>query len=147
MPNENDNATTKREDPLAHSVMFWLLIGLAASAFVPAVLGPVWQDRLAWQRRELALEAKVTALQARRDRNADLIERLSSDPATQRRLAMREIGFVPPGERIVQILPDERAFLPEFAKPVKTRRSKRPVRAGSNKSPADCRRFLPIAPS
>lgn len=100
--------------------MFWLLLGLAASAFVPAVLGPVWQDRLAWREKELALEAKVAALEARKERNDELIERLKSDPATQRRLAMREIGYVPPGERVVQVLPDEKTLLPDYAKPVKT---------------------------
>jgi hypothetical protein len=33
---------------------------------------------------------------------------------------MREIGFVPPGERVVQLRPNEETLLPDYVRPVKT---------------------------
>lgn len=104
-------------EPSAHTLMFWMLIVLAACAFVPVVLGPAWQDRTAWERKEAALAAEVAALQARRDRNQAIIDALLADPAAGARLAARELGFTRPGEKLVRFEDECEPALPSYAKP------------------------------
>jgi len=104
-------------EPPAHAFMFWLLLALAASAFLPAALSPIWQDRLAWKQKEEAAGARVLALRQRYERNQATIEALGSDPAANERLAIRELGYVRPGEKLVSLAGWERPGLPASARP------------------------------
>lgn len=99
--------------------MFWLLLGLASTAFLPAVIAPVWRDRMAWRQRQAALESEVQTLRERSEHNHMLIDRLMNDPAANERLAIRELGVMPPGEKLVQVRIDTDETLPAYATPPK----------------------------
>jgi cell division protein FtsB len=134
-------AVTEWDEPPAHGLMFWLLIGLAACAFVPAILGPVWQDHMKWEQKERAAAEAAEALQARRARNEAIINGLLSDPGAQERAATRELGLTRPGEQLVSVSETVAPSLPAYARPAE----RSPVTAEPAEAatpPAGVRRIL-----
>jgi len=85
--------------------VFWLLFSLAAAAFAPCVIVPVWLDCQETRQAEQRQLADVRRAQSEVDRQRRLAEALRSDPAVIARAAQRELEYTIPGQLRVDISP------------------------------------------
>lgn len=87
------------------AIVFWMLISLGAIVFVPCLLLPEWRNyetmRYAeqWERHRLAAMEWSVAEQRR------ALDALQSDPGVIARVARRELGYLRPDEREVEVGP------------------------------------------
>ncbi len=84
-------------------VMFWVLLGLAAAAFAPCCLVPVWRDYQAIRMAEQLEEGEVERLSTHVDRQRRHLDALRTDPAVVARTAQRDLGFRRPDESFVLV--------------------------------------------
>jgi len=85
------------------SLMFWLLIGLAAIGFVPCIVLPIWRDYQALALAAQAEERLVAELRADVQRQKRTLEAIRTDPAAGVRLAQRELAYYRPGQLEVHV--------------------------------------------
>ena len=84
-------------------VMFWVLLGLAAAAFAPCCLVPVWRDYQAITMAERLEEARIERLSNHVERQRRHLTALRTDPAVVARTAQRDLGFRRPDESIILV--------------------------------------------
>ena len=84
-------------EPLAHSLMFWLLAGLGFAAAVPCLVVPPIDAYRGLLAIEAGERAAVERLQRRIDDQGQLQKALRSDPMVNFRLAQRELRYRQPG--------------------------------------------------
>lgn len=101
-------------------IVFWVLISLGVIVFVPCLLLPEWRNYEAmryaeqWERHRLAAMEWSVAEQRR------ALDALQSDPGVLARVARRELGYLRPDEREVEVgsatttLPATPTPAPEF---------------------------------
>ena len=102
------------------AIVFWTLISLGVIVFVPCLLLPEWRNYEAtryaeqWERHRLAAMEWSVAEQRR------ALDALQSDPGVLARVARRELGYLRPDERAVEVglpaesLPATLAPAPDF---------------------------------
>ncbi len=95
----------------AHTIMFWVLSGMAVAVFAPCVLVPIWVEVEGVREYERAMGGVVADLQAAVDRNEARIDALRTDPLVNQRIARRELNYRPQGEQVVRWSTDEMAAL------------------------------------
>lgn len=88
---------------VAHAVMFWALVVMAALVFAPCVLIPIWNESVELMRAEHAAATALARLDARIRQQERLIEALTSDPLVIERLARRDLRFRKPGEKVLPV--------------------------------------------
>ncbi len=83
--------------PLSHTVMFWLLSGMALAVAVPCLLVPPMDDLRELRKIETQAQQRVDDLKDQLTRQKDYNEALRRDPLLNARLAQRELGYRSPG--------------------------------------------------
>ena len=84
-------------EPLAHSLMFWVLATMGVAAAVPCILGPPIETYRALLAIEEHEESVTRRMEARITRQVTLKEALRTDPQVNLRLAQRQLAFRPLG--------------------------------------------------
>ncbi len=87
-----------RREPLAHTLMFWTLTGMAVAAAVPCFLVPPIDAYMTLLAAEQRAQTNVQHLEALIAKQASLQEALRTDPQVNVRLAQRELAYRPLGE-------------------------------------------------
>lgn len=95
-----------------HTIMFWVLIGLAILAFTPCVLVPIYLEKEQVREHERILAAVVAEYERTVERTRDRRDALMADPLVNERMIRRELNLRPQGEQIVRWSPEELAALP-----------------------------------
>lgn len=98
-------------DPPGHTIMFWVLIGMAAMVFAPCVLVPIWAENQEIKEYERALAGVMAELEARVERNDLQIAACLADPLVNDRMVRRELNFRPEDEAVVEWAPHELSSL------------------------------------
>ena len=80
------------------SVMFWVLVGMAAVVFAPCVLLPVWREHQALQYAEQVEQAGLEQARAELRQQKRRLAALQNDPLAIARVARRELNYANPGE-------------------------------------------------
>lgn len=105
------------------SLVAWGLLFMAVATFAPAVVLPEWR---AYQASRIALQAEQHRLDAMTDvvaRERRLVELIQTDPGVVTRIALREYGAKPRGQRVVSVPVDieptsiDRPFVPAAVNP------------------------------
>jgi hypothetical protein len=102
-PSQPATAGERSAEPPPSGLMFWVLIGLAAVAFIPCIVLPIWRDYQAAVLEARLEEQKVAVLQADVDRQRRVLEAIRTAPAVSVRLAQRELGYRQPGQQHVLV--------------------------------------------
>ncbi len=84
-------------EPLAHSLMFWVLATLGVAAAVPCILGPPLETYRALLAIEQHEESVTRRMEERITRQVSLKDALRTDPQVNVRLAQRQLGYRPLG--------------------------------------------------
>ncbi len=87
---------TQRE-PLAHSLMFWVLATMGIAAAVPCILGPPVESYRALLAIEQHEDSVMRRMEERITRQVRLKEALRTDPQVNLRLAQRQLAYRPLG--------------------------------------------------
>lgn len=87
-----------RREPLAHTLMFWTLTGMAVVAAVPCFLVPPIDAYMKLLAAEQRAQANVQHLEGLIAKQVSLEEALRTDPQVNVRLAQRELAYRPLGE-------------------------------------------------
>jgi hypothetical protein len=117
--------------------VFWLLFTLAAVAFAPCVIVPVWLDYGETRQAEQRQLDEVRRAQAEVDRQRRLAEALRSDPAVIARAAQRELEYTIPGQLQVDVAPDRASPQDEAVDPAESAAADPPI------PPLPIARYLP----
>jgi len=97
-PREGDTPPVAPPTRGGGALMFWVLLALAATGFVPCIVLPVWRD---YQTMALAVQAEeriVATMQAGVERQQRTLAAIRTDPAVGARLAQRELTYRRPGQ-------------------------------------------------
>ncbi len=86
-----------RREPLAHSLMFWVLATMGVAAAVPCILGPPIETYRALLAIEQHEESVTRRMEERITRQVSLKDALRTDPQVNVRLAQRQLAYRPPG--------------------------------------------------
>lgn len=97
--------------PVSHTIMFWILSGLAMLVFAPCVLVPVWCETEAIAAHEQQVASVVARLEKQVERNEARIQALLADPVVNQRIMRRELNHHPPDERVVSFPAEDLAGL------------------------------------
>ena len=100
-------AGSRPSEPAGHIVMFWVLIGIAATIFAPCVLVPVWIEAQEVRAYEQSLAGVIGGMEARITENVARMEALRADPLVNDRISRRELNHRLDGERITAFSPEE----------------------------------------
>ena len=87
-----------RREPLAHTLMFWTLTGMAVAAAVPCFLVPPIDAYMTLLAAEQRAQANVQHLEGLIAKQVSLQDALRTDPQVNVRLAQRELAYRPLGE-------------------------------------------------
>ncbi len=121
--NDGNAPTTYAAEPRSAPLMYWGLILLAAAGLVPSVVLPEWRQ---YERLKIAQQYeryRLEQVQAQVDRERRLLEAVRTDPAVVYRIAERELGLHPEGDRYIDVEPvtastaSEGAFVPVAIEP------------------------------
>lgn len=88
-------------EPPAHTIMFWLLTGMAMLVFATCVLLPVWNQTERILEREHRIAEGVSLLRMQVERNQERIDALKNDPQVVGRLARRQLNHRPHEDAVV----------------------------------------------
>lgn len=91
------------EPPVGHAMMFWVLLLLGFATFAPCVLLPAWVRYEEMYQQEQVMTARVDALKKEKVRQERTIGALRTDPAVNERVAVRELRYKRPGERMENV--------------------------------------------
>ena len=86
-----------------HTLAFWLLTLVAGTMFVPCAQLPIDFEYTSWRHHRATVEARVQALRQQAEKNETVIEALRTDPAVNRRLLARDLGYLPPDQEAVTV--------------------------------------------
>ena len=84
-------------EPLAHSLMFWVLATMGVAAAVPCILGPPIETYRALLAIEQHEESVTQRMEERITRQISFKEALRTDPQVNVRLAQRQLAYRPLG--------------------------------------------------
>lgn len=85
------------------SIMFWVLVGIAAAVFAPCVLLPAWRDYQALQYAEQVEQAGVEQARAELEQQKRNLAALQNDPSAIIRVARRELRYRDPEEIAIPV--------------------------------------------
>ena len=97
--------------PPSRGVMFWVLVGMAATVFAPCVLLPVWRDYQALRYAEQVERGRLEQARAELARQQRRLEALENDPSAIARVARRELHYRDPQEVAVPVTVEPEAPL------------------------------------
>lgn len=115
--------TARTTEPRSAPLMYWGLILLAATGLVPSVVLPEWRQYERLKIAEQYERYRLEQVQAQVDRERRLLEAVRTDPAVVYRIAERELGLHPEGDRYIDVEPvtastaSEGAFVPVAIEP------------------------------